>query len=65
MMWFYIAAAVVVVLVSGLVLVRRRSCGRGAARARDVGPVNTAQTDVYVAHTLHQGNIHGQGGGPF
>ena len=65
MTWVYIAAAVVVVLGSGLVLFRRGTRNSGAARARDVGPVNTAHTDAYVAHTQHQGNLHGQGGGPF
>ena len=63
MMWFATAAAVVVVVVGLVVMSRRRGRNSGAERARDVEPTNPANADAYGAHTQHQGNIYGSGGG--
>ncbi|MEJ7795237.1 MAG: hypothetical protein WKF50_06770 [Nocardioides sp.] len=62
MMWFAIAATVVVLVLGVVLVARSRGRNSGAARARDVGPVNTANVDAHGAATQHQGNLHGGGG---
>lgn len=64
MTWVWIAVTVAVVLVVGLVVLLGRGRNSGAARSRDVAPVNTAHDGAHGAATQHQGNLYG-GGGPF
>ena len=62
MTWLAVVVGAAVFLVVALVVARRRGRNSGAARSRDVDPVNTAHADAHGYATQHQQNLHGGGG---